>query len=315
MAICSQCGSQLKPGAKYCTVCGTRNLAGAGPLPPLPPSQSPPGAPLSLPTPTAAPPVTAALLVNANGQQQVTVTDQMIVGRDPACDLWVDVDDVSRRHATVVAQASGWAVRDLGSRNGTFVNDQPVVTITAIYHKDRIRFGASAEYALYDPAHPRPAGAGAALPATTTISPPTLTQSAATQSVLVQPGTSKSIPPRHAWPKAPDAEGYVLSLRGPIAVERDDKMGKAFLAVGLGLINPVLAFIPFAVGKNQVMVTLMRLDDLDKGRPVAVTIVGDARSIVEEGDLIAVWGRVEQGTVFAVHIYNYTTDAMSQVIK
>lgn len=307
MAICGQCGSPLKPGAKFCTVCGTRNLTGAGPLPPLPPS---PGALPALPVPMSAPPVAAALLVNANGQQQVTVTDQMIVGRDPACGLWADVDDVSRRHAVVVALASGWAVKDLGSRNGTFVNDQPVVTVTAIYHKDRIRFGVSAEYALYDPAHPRPAGAGAALPATTSITPP-----AATQSALTLPGTGKAIPQRHAWQKAPDAEGYILSLRGPIAVERDDKMGKAFLAVGLGLINPVLAFIPFAVGRNQVLVTLMRLDDLDKGRPVAVTIVGDARSIVEEGDLIAVWGRVEQGTVFAVHIYNYTTDAMSQVIK
>lgn len=307
MAICGQCGSPLKPGAKFCAVCGTRNLTGAGPLPPLP---AQPGVLPALPAPASAPPVTAALLVNANGQQQVAVTDQMIVGRDTACDLWVDVDDVSRRHATVVAQASGWAVKELGSRNGTFVNDQPVVTVTAIYHKDRIRFGASAEYALYDPAHPRPAGAGAMLPPTTRIAPP-----AATQSTLAQPGTGKAVPQRHAWQKAPDTEGYILSLRGPIAVERDDKMGKAFLAVGLGLINPVLAFIPFAVGRNQVLVTLMRLDDLDKGRPVAVTIVGDARSIVEEGDLIAVWGRVEQGTIFAVHIYNYTTDAMSQVIK
>lgn len=310
MAICSQCGSPLKPGAKFCAVCGTRNLAGAGPLPPLPPSQPPPGAPLSLPVPTSAPPMPAALLVNTNGQQQVAVTDQMLIGRDPACDLWVDVDDVSRRHATVVAQASGWAVKDLGSRNGTFVNDQVVVTITAIYHKDHIRFGVSAEYALYDPAHPRPAGAGVALPATTLITP-----AAVTQSPLATPSTSKAIPQRHAWPKAPDAEGYILSLRGPIAVERNDKMGKAFLAVGLGLINPVLAFIPFAVGRNQVMVTLMRLDDLDRGRPMAVTIVGEARSIVDEGDLIAVWGRVEQGTVFAVHIYNYTTGVMTQVIK
>ena len=114
----------------------------------------------------------AALLVNANGQQQVAITDQMLVGRDPACDLYADVEDVSRRHATVVALAGGWAVKDLGSRNGTFVNDQPVVTITAIYHKDYIRFGATAEYALYDPAHLRPAGAGAVLPATTTITPP-----------------------------------------------------------------------------------------------------------------------------------------------
>jgi pSer/pThr/pTyr-binding forkhead associated (FHA) protein len=240
----------------------------------------------------------------------VAVTDQMIVGREPACELCIDVDDVSRRHATVVAAAGGWAVKDLGSRNGTFVNDQQVVTIAAIFHMDHVRFGASADYVLYDPAHPRLAASGAALPATTTITP-----SGATQSALTSAGAGKSIPMRHAWPKPPDAEGYVLSIRGPIAVERDGKLGKAALAVGLGLINPVLAFIPFAVGKNQILVTTMRLDDLDKGRHVAVTIVGDARTIVEEGDLIAIWGRVDQGTVFASHIYNYTTDAMSQVVK
>lgn len=233
-----------------------------------------------------------------------------LIGRSDECQIRPQHDAISRKHCLITIKDNEVTVRDLGSRNGTFVNDQPVVTITAIYHKDRVRFGVSAEYALYDPAHPRPAGAVAALPATTTIAP-----AAVTQSALSQPGTSKAIPQRHAWQKAPDAEGYILSLRGPIAVERDDKMGKAFLAVGLGLINPVLAFIPFAVGKNQILVTLIRLDDLDKGRQVAVTIVGDARSIVEEGDLIAVWGRVEQGTVFAVHIYNYMTDAMSQVIK
>lgn len=46
----------------------------------------------------------------------------LIIGRDDSCHVRVDSDEVSRRHASVVlCQGNIW-VKDLGSRNGTFVN-------------------------------------------------------------------------------------------------------------------------------------------------------------------------------------------------
>lgn len=45
-----------------------------------------------------------------------------ILGRDTSCELTLDDHRASRRHASVSVQGAQWSVRDLGSRNGTFVN-------------------------------------------------------------------------------------------------------------------------------------------------------------------------------------------------
>ena len=46
---------------------------------------------------------------------------ELIVGTSPACDLRLTDATVSRRHATLDVVADGLRVRDLGSKNGTFV--------------------------------------------------------------------------------------------------------------------------------------------------------------------------------------------------
>lgn len=52
--------------------------------------------------------------------------DQVFIGREVRCDVMINNDSVSRRHAEVVRLAEGWLIRDLGSRNGTYVNGQRV---------------------------------------------------------------------------------------------------------------------------------------------------------------------------------------------
>lgn len=52
--------------------------------------------------------------------------DQIFIGREVRCDVMLNNDSVSRRHAEVVRMAEGWLIRDLGSRNGTYVNGQRV---------------------------------------------------------------------------------------------------------------------------------------------------------------------------------------------
>jgi pSer/pThr/pTyr-binding forkhead associated (FHA) protein len=51
--------------------------------------------------------------------------DEVIVGRATECDVQLAENSVSRRHARVYRQPDGWRVVDLGSRNGTRVNDLP----------------------------------------------------------------------------------------------------------------------------------------------------------------------------------------------
>lgn len=48
------------------------------------------------------------------------------LGRDGGCDVVLEGGRASRHHATIVSRASGHAVLDEGSRNGTFVNGQRV---------------------------------------------------------------------------------------------------------------------------------------------------------------------------------------------
>jgi transcriptional regulator with GAF, ATPase, and Fis domain len=48
--------------------------------------------------------------------------DKLTVGREPGSDIQLDDGTVSRHHAEIVRTERGWAVRDLGSRNGVSVD-------------------------------------------------------------------------------------------------------------------------------------------------------------------------------------------------
>jgi diguanylate cyclase (GGDEF)-like protein len=53
-------------------------------------------------------------------------TDEIVVGRGSDCDIQIDRDSVSRRHARVYRVEDQWFVEDLGSTNGSYINDVPV---------------------------------------------------------------------------------------------------------------------------------------------------------------------------------------------
>lgn len=52
--------------------------------------------------------------------------DSALVGRAHESDLVLEDESVSRNHALVVREPGGWAIRDLGSRNGVRVNSYPI---------------------------------------------------------------------------------------------------------------------------------------------------------------------------------------------
>lgn len=66
-----------------------------------------------------------------------------IVGRDIGVELRMDSPGVSRRHARLQLSDTGLTIEDLGSKNGTFVGDTPVTTVTPIADGDRLRFGST----------------------------------------------------------------------------------------------------------------------------------------------------------------------------
>ena len=50
---------------------------------------------------------------------------EYVIGRDPASDVVVDDERVSRRQARLLCGPAGWELGDLGSKNGTYVNSVP----------------------------------------------------------------------------------------------------------------------------------------------------------------------------------------------
>lgn len=68
-----------------------------------------------------------------------------IIGRDPACAVWIDAPGVSRRHARIVWSGHGANARptieDLGSTNGTIVRGRRITDATPLDDGDSIRLG------------------------------------------------------------------------------------------------------------------------------------------------------------------------------
>lgn len=72
------------------------------------------------------------------------------IGRDPGSDVFVDNPGVSRDHFRLERTAAGdYQIVDLGSANGTFVNDQMVHT-AVVKNNDVVRFGKYTLWVGYD---------------------------------------------------------------------------------------------------------------------------------------------------------------------
>ncbi len=76
-------------------------------------------------------------------QQLVSLrNDTTVFGRDPECDQVLDDPMISARHARVTRKAGRFAVEDLGSANGTFINGQRVQRLEPIQPGDELSLGS-----------------------------------------------------------------------------------------------------------------------------------------------------------------------------
>lgn len=102
----------------------------------------------------------------AEGPRLISLeSDRVTVGKDPSNDVDIKGDKaVSRLHAVLERFGAGWAVRDLGSSNGTYVNGERILGEHVLRHADEIRVGATrlvfrdqaAEYTRTERAAPPP---------------------------------------------------------------------------------------------------------------------------------------------------------------
>jgi len=81
------------------------------------------------------------IVLNAGDVTTHDLTDETIIGRHPECQVHVESNMVSRKHARIVRDGMRFFVEDMGSGNGTTVNGQRITERTLLHHEDRIKLG------------------------------------------------------------------------------------------------------------------------------------------------------------------------------
>jgi pSer/pThr/pTyr-binding forkhead associated (FHA) protein len=87
--------------------------------------------------------LTLEIVEGPEAGRQIPLDRALDVGRSAEVDLTLDDEQASRRHARIELAGDGAVVTDLGSSNGTFVNDQSVEGARPIRPGDQIRVGLS----------------------------------------------------------------------------------------------------------------------------------------------------------------------------
>ena len=145
--VCESCGQKLHPSWDQCPYCGA---GGKAPEP----------AAAAAPAPTPSPkmrtmaidaaaqgttPIGSAVgwLVPLDGPQTgelFQLKGRCIVGKAPDCDVVLNDPSISGKHAEFIAGRTGFRVNDLGSTNGTYVNDKKI-TSHDLVDNDNVRLG------------------------------------------------------------------------------------------------------------------------------------------------------------------------------
>ena len=80
-----------------------------------------------------------------NGQRW-PLRSSLLLGRDASCDIVIPDRQVSRQHARLTLSPHGVLLEDLGSKNGTHCNGQPIFDVTALQDGDIIQIALAQQF-------------------------------------------------------------------------------------------------------------------------------------------------------------------------
>ena len=144
MPSCTQCGHSNAEDARFCSNCGaalrpapattgsetsTITISGGGFESGDAAEKSEGLSGADQAAVDALPPGSALLVVRRgpnSGSRFLLDSETTTAGRHPSSDIFLDDVTVSRRHAEFVRSGEGFAVRDVGSLNGTYVNRERI---------------------------------------------------------------------------------------------------------------------------------------------------------------------------------------------
>lgn len=146
-----------------------------------------------------------SLLVLTSGKQEGKLLEiklpQFLIGRDPQCHLRPASPLISKRHCAIIQRDGKAFLRDFGSTNGSFVNDEPIEGEVEIHHDDQLKIGPIGFIVRIEAGTPAKTPAPATRPVTATPVPPT-------KSLPAAPAPSKSDTPPPATLPAAEGSGH-----------------------------------------------------------------------------------------------------------
>jgi predicted component of type VI protein secretion system len=128
---CPQCNSIRPPGAASCRVCGLSFAS----------TQQPHSQARSTRQSGSAGTLVLKVLAELPPQDFEISGTSADIGRLPEANVTLGHRSVSRQHARISPSGGGYVVEDLGSKNGTWLNDQPVTGPTPLRAGDTLLVG------------------------------------------------------------------------------------------------------------------------------------------------------------------------------
>ena len=142
---CSQCNQQLDvswDACPYCAQAAQQQAAAAAANKPKAPMKTQ-AFMINAPGGAASGMQLLGWIVPMQGPQRgelFTLSPATVIGKDPSCNIVLQDSFMSSKHAEIKAEAGIWVLKDMGSTNGTFVNDKRVEK-QELVDNDMIMFG------------------------------------------------------------------------------------------------------------------------------------------------------------------------------
>ena len=78
---------------------------------------------------------------NAHKGKGFTLGEELTVGRSDKCDLVLDDAYVSQMHARIFSRGEAFVLEDMGSTNGTYLNQRRITSPVELQRGDRVKIG------------------------------------------------------------------------------------------------------------------------------------------------------------------------------
>lgn len=87
---------------------------------------------------------------SANRARWLLDRPTLVIGRHPDCEIVLPDRQISRQHARISRQGDTFVIEDLGSKNGTYVNGEPVVDRRVLTDGDVVQIGLAYQLVFVD---------------------------------------------------------------------------------------------------------------------------------------------------------------------